>query len=162
MSPTPSSFPLAFATELWIAVLVKGRRRNRKCLCSRLPTQAVSKLLEYWTSQHHVGDRACLCKAKLLGYSKLVMRGLPVLFSCSVGSYVWLESVRATFDWELPGMSGRKSVEQQTLKHPQTCHCLTLYRGLRSFKAWPTENSKAFVQHLLVASVMLSMMIVRE
>lgn len=47
------------------------------------------------------------------------------------------------------------------MKGPETCHCLTLVRGLRSFVVWPTENGKNFVQ-LFVASVTLNIVTAQE
>ena len=123
MSPTPASFSPAFAAELWITVLVRGGGRTGSVCAQGFPkgnTQApslccISQNTECCTSEH--GEQSIPMRmkaagyAKLLGYAKLVMRGRSTLFSYSVGSYVWLESVRAAFDWELPWMSGGKSVE---------------------------------------------------
>lgn len=55
----------------------------------------------------------------------------------------------------------REECRIANMKGPETCHCLTLVRGLRSFVVWPTENGKNLVQ-LFVASVTLNIVTAQE
>lgn len=64
----------------------KVTQKPHLCAVS-VKTLSAAPLSMTWGAEHPVRMKAA-GYAKLLGYAKLVMRGEPTLYSCSVGSYV--------------------------------------------------------------------------
>lgn len=169
MSPTPASFSPAFAADLWITILVRGGGRTRSVCAQGFPkgnTQApslccISQSTECCTAEHDVGSRASLCEwscwvCQACGEGRVHIIFLLHWKLCATGehqSYFWL---RIAMDvW-------REEHRIANMDAPEDHYCLTLVRGLRSFVVWPTENWKTFVQHLLLGSVLLNVLIAQE